>query len=94
MSEREVMKKIKSNEFSLSDVHTSEKEILEKFKTANYHDFEDLVYRMELTYNESKAILDIKKFPSEKTSYTPPSGFYEISDNNETLELFLPNFVK
>ena len=54
----------------LSGLDSSIKEKLENIKSANYHDIEDLVYRMELTYDEVMDVLDIKYFPTEKTDYT------------------------
>ena len=44
--------------------------MLEELKSANYHDLEDLVYRIELTYDETMDILDIKVFPAERTGFT------------------------
>ena len=42
-------------------------EILEELKNEKCNDFEDLVYRMQLTYDEIIDILDIKnKFPQKE----------------------------
>ena len=60
--------KMKSKEFSPSDFDTSKNEILEELKSAKYHDFEDLIFRLELTYDEIMDIIDIKHFKSKKTS--------------------------
>ena len=49
---------------------------------------------MGLTYDEFIVVLDVKKFPSERTGYTPPSGKYEVTDFIRTLEFLLPCFVK
>ena len=70
------------------------RKILEKIKNANYHDLEDSVYRMELTYDEIMDVLDKNYFPSRRTGYALPPGIYEISGINKTLELLLPDFVK
>ena len=39
-------------------------------------------------------ILDVKYIPSNRTGYTLTQGFFEISNNNKTLEHILPNIVK
>ena len=49
---------------------------------------------MGLTYQEIVDIFYMKHFPSQRTFYTLPSGIYEISDSNKTLEYFLPEIVK
>ena len=46
---------------------------------------------MELTYDEIMDVLDIRKFPSERTGYTLLPGKYEISDTNKTLKNLLHN---
>ena len=86
--------KIKSKNVSSSDFDTSKKEILEELKSASYHDLEDLVYRMELTYDEFRNILDIKNFPSETTGCNLKPRSYEISDVNKTLDISIPDIVK
>ena len=69
-------------------------DILEELKSANYHDLEDLVYRMQLTFGEDIDIIDIKYFPSQRTGYTLPHGLYAVTDNNKTLAFLLPDIVK
>ena len=86
--------KINSKEFSLSDFGSFKNEILEEIKEANYHDIEDLVYRMQLAYDENMDILDIKCFLSKRTGFTLSKGVYRISDNNKALKNFLPDIVK
>ena len=51
--------KIGDNEYKLSDFGTQRNEILEKLKNVKYNDLEDLVYRMQLTYDEIMEILDL-----------------------------------
>ena len=53
-----------------------------------------MVNRRQLTYNEIMVVLDIKCFSSESTDYALPPGLYEKSDNNKTVQNFLPDFVK
>ena len=59
--------------------------MLEKLKGANYHDLEDLVYRMELKNDEMMYTLDKKLFSSEKTGCTLPTRISEVCDINKTL---------
>ena len=56
-----------------------------------YWDREDLVYRMELTYDEIVDILDMKYIAGSTIGYTLPPSIYEISDLNLTLKSLLPN---
>ena len=72
-------------EFSLSDLDISKKP-LEELKSANYHNPENLVYKMGLAYEEVIDESDIKKFPSERTCFTLLPGALEISVINKTLE--------
>ena len=44
--------------YFLNVLDTREKEILSDLKNITYHDLEDLVFRMQLTYHEVKDILD------------------------------------
>ena len=39
---------------------------MEEIKSINHFDLEDLVYRMELTYDENMVILETNQFPSKK----------------------------
>ena len=87
-------KKIGDKEYKLSDFDTSKDKILGELKAANYLDLGYVVNRMQLTYNEIMDVLDIKCFPSERTSYGLRPGIYEVSDINKTLNFLLPTFVK
>ena len=46
-----------------------------------------------MTYDVFMYILDIKFFPSKRTSYTLPPRIFEKSDINKTLEFLLPDIV-
>ena len=48
------------NEYNLYDLDIHEKEISRKLKRIRYIDLEDMVFRMELTYDESIEIFDAK----------------------------------
>ena len=86
--------KIGDKEYKLSDFDTCKDGILGELKRVKYHDLEDMVDRMQLTYNENMYVLDIKYFQSEKIGYTLPPGIYEVSVINRTLKPFLPDIVK
>ena len=69
-------------------------EILEELKNAKYNDIEDLVYRMQLTYDEIIDILDLKYIPSKRTGVRSTPGIYEVVDLNKTLKHILTDNVK
>ena len=86
--------KIGDIEYKLSDFDTQKHEILEKLKNAKYNDLEDLVYRMQLTYDEIINILDLKYIPTKRIGYSVEPNIYNIVDLNKTLKNILPNNVK
>ena len=86
--------KIGDYEYKLSDFDTQKNKILEELKNAIYNDLEDLVYRMQLTYNEIIDILDFKYIPTKRTGYSLNPGIYEVIDLNNTLKYILPDNVK
>ena len=86
--------KVGDYEYKLSDFDTHKNEILEKLKNAKYNDLKDLVYRMQLTYNEIIDILDLKYIPRERIGYSIEPNIYNIVDLNKTLKQILPNNVK
>ena len=63
-------------------------------KNVKYKDLEDLVYRMQLTYDEIMDILDLKYIPTKRTGYSLNPGIYEVVDLNNTLKYILPDSVK
>ena len=86
--------KIGDNEYKLSDFDTQRNEILTELKNNKYNDLEDLVYRMQLTYNETKDILDWKYIPTKRMGYSIEPNIYNVVDLNKTLKNILPNNVK
>ena len=50
--------RIGDNEYKLSDFDTQKNEIFEELKNVKNNDLDDLVYRMQLTYDEIIDILD------------------------------------
>ena len=80
--------KIGDIEYKLSDFDNQKNEILEELKNIKYNDLEDLVHRMQLTYNEIIDILDLKYIPTKRTGYSLNPGMYEVVDLNNTLNIF------
>ena len=85
---------IGDNEYKLSDFDTRKNDILEDLKNIKYNDLEDLVYRMQLTYDEIIDVLNLKYIPTKRTGYTLEPGIYEVVDLNNTLKYILPDNVK
>ena len=81
-------------EYKLSDFDTRRNEILEELGNVKYNDLNDLVYRMQLTYDEIIDILDLKNIPTKITGYSLNPGIYEVVDLNNTLKYILPDNVK
>ena len=81
-------------EYKLSDFDTSKNEILEEIKNTNYRDLEDLVYRMQVVYDEISDILDLKYIPSKRTGYSLNPGMHEVADINAILKHNIPKNVK
>ena len=86
--------KIADNEYELSDFDTQKNEILEKLGKVKYNDLRDLIYRMQLTYNENIDVLDLEYIPTKRTGYSLNPGIYEVVDLNNTLKYILPDNVK
>ena len=86
--------KIGDIEYILSDFDNQKFEIIEELKKAKYNDLTDLVYRMQLTYNEIIDVLDLKYIPTKRIGYSLNPGIYEIVDLNNTLKHILPDNVK
>ena len=86
--------KIGDNEYKLSDLDTQKNEILEELKNVKYNDFEDLVYRMQLTYDEIIDVLDLKYIPTKRIGYSLIPNIYNVVDLNNSLKNILPDNVK
>ena len=86
--------KIRDSEYKLSDFDTQKNEILAEMKNVNYNDLEDLVYRIQVTYDENMDIIDLKYIPAKRTGYSLNPGIYEVVDLNNTLKNILPDNVK
>ena len=86
--------KIRDKEYKLSDFDNQKHEILEELKEVKYIDLEDLVYSMQLTYNEILDVLALKYISTERRGYSLNPGIYEVIDLNNTLKHILPDNVK
>ena len=88
------IKKIGDKEYKLSDFDNQKHEITEELKNVKYTDIEDLVYRMQLTYDEIMVVLDLKYISTKRIVCSLNPGIYEIIDLNKTLKHILPINVK
>ena len=86
--------RIGDNEYKLSDFDTQKNEILEELGNVKFNDFKDLVYRMQLSYDQIFDILDLKYIPTKRTEYSLNPGIYEVVDLNNSLNYILPDNVK
>ena len=86
--------KIGDIEYKLSDFDSQKNEILGELKNIKYNDLGDLVYRMQLTYNEVIDILDLEYVPTKRIGYSLNPGIYEVIDLTNTLKHILPDNVK
>ena len=91
---RRTQKKLGDKDFKLSDLDTRKKEIIKEVKHIEYVDLDDMVYRMELTYDKFLDLLDVKNIPAATVGYTIPPGIDEINKNISFLKSLLPNDVK
>ena len=86
--------KIGDKKYKFSDFASQKNEILEELKNVKYNDLDDLVYRMQLTYDEIIDILDLKYIPTKRTGYSLTLGIYEVVDLNISVKYILPDNVK
>ena len=86
--------KIRDKEYKLSDFDNQKYEILRELKNDKYSDLTDLVYRMQLTYDEIINILDLKYIPTKRMGYSIEPNIYNVVDLNKTLKNILPNNIK
>ena len=86
--------KIADNEYELSNFDTQKNEILEELKNVKYNDLRDLVFRMQLTYNEIIDVIDLEYIPTKRIGYSLNPGIFEVIDLNNVLKYILPDNVK
>ena len=85
---------IADKEYKLSDLDNQKNKILEELRIVKYNDLRDLIYRMQLTYNEIIDILDLEYISTERMGYSVNPGIYEVVDLNNALKCILPDNVK
>ena len=92
---RKRSKKVKNGDkgYKLSYFDNQKYEILEELKKGKYNDLEDLVYRMQLTYDEIIDVLDLKNISTKRIGYSLNPGIYEVADLDNTLKHILPDNV-
>ena len=86
--------KIEDKEYKLSDFDNQKYEILQELKNVKYNDLTDLVYRMQLTYDEIIDILDLKYISTKRIGFLLDPGIYEVVDLENTLKYILPDLVE
>ena len=86
--------KIGGKEYKLSDFDTQKNEILEVLKKAKYTNLQDMVHRMQLTYDEIINISDFKYISTKRIGYSIKPNIYNVVDLNKTLKIILPENVK
>ena len=86
--------KIGDKEDKLSDFDNQKYEIFQELKNDKNNDLADLVYRMQLTYDEIIDVLVLKNSSTKRTGYSLNRGTYEIVDLNNTLKYILLDNVE
>ena len=93
--EKGVLEQKKENSgYNLAGFGRFKSEILAELRRVKHLDLEDLVYRMESTYDEIMDALDIKYTSATSNGYTLPSGLYETIDIFLMLKSVLPDDVE
>ena len=94
VEKRSIRIEIGSSGYNFASFDHFKSEILSEIKSVKYRDLEDMVYRLQLTYDEIIDILDVKYIAGSTIGYTLPVGIYEVSDNILMLKYLLPKEVK
>ena len=69
--------RIRENDYlRLSDLDRYKHSIIRELKRVKYKDLEDMVYRLQLTYDEIVDILVVKNIPRSTKRYTLVPGFF------------------
>ena len=85
---------IENSDYNLAGFDHFNCKILAGLKKVKYGDLEDMVYRMELTYNEIVDISDVKYVVGSNRGYSLQAGVFETSDFDLMINFLLPNKVK
>ena len=84
---------IENSGYKLAGFNHFKSESLSKLKR-KCRNLEDMVYRLQLTYDEIVDIFDVKYIAGSTIGYTLPLANYENRDINLTLKPLLPEDVK
>ena len=68
--------------------------IVAELKRVKYHDLEDMVNRMDITYDEIMVVLDIRNNSETSIAYTLAHGINKSSNFNAMINFLLPHEVK
>ena len=85
---------IENSASKLAGFDNSKSEGLSELKRVKYRDLEDLVYRLQITYDEVVDILNVEYKAGSTIGYILPPGVFKINDFNLILKSLLPNEVK
>ena len=86
--------KIEKSGYNLAGFDHLKSEILSELKRVKFGDLKDMVYRLQITYNEMIDILDVKYVAGSTKGYTLPPSVNQIIDINLLLNSSLPKEVK
>ena len=85
------VRKIRENDYlRLSDLDTRKDSTINELKRVKYRDLENMLYGLQLTYDEIIDILGGKNIAGSTRGYTLPPGVYEIIDINLMLKSLFP----
>ena len=82
------------DDYELSEFDTQKNEILEELRNVKYNDPKDLVYRLQLNYDEIIDISDLDHIPTKRIGYSLNPGIPEVVGLKNTLKHCLPDNVK
>ena len=68
--------------------------MLGELRRVKYKGLEDMVYRMELTYDEILGIPDRKEFAGSTFGYTLPPGYYKSGEVYFVVQVFTSRWSK
>ena len=91
---RGTRKEIENRGYKLAGFDLFKSEILAGLRRVKYKDLEDIVYRMELTYDEIIGTLGKNYAARSINGHRLPPGIYKTSDLNLMLKSLLSNEVK
>ena len=94
MEKRGTQIEIENSGYNLAGFDHFKSEYFLELKRVKLKDFEDLVYRKDLTYDEIVDILNVKYFAGSNKDYSLPPAVYKVDDHNLILKSLLLNKVK